>query len=285
VYYRPIQPAELPAERDAIVRWLATLAPAIWAPMIELGPSAMWWIPPRLRDLAPDAVAMALAAAERRRLRRATLFYATAEATVFAKVLGERLPRPVLSREILPADHGLLVFAEPIGIADSSATRSGLAEVTPVAGVAWGTIDEAGAKGDGPGVWLSYYTDVSAMIAELLIGQPTEVALEMTAVLGALTPSGRLHYEREQTYLFHPDAAWGSDLIGSGAEMDAPIDQIIAAEQLARTVIATWLLMREPGGLASRTLGQIDPTVPGDARGVVVIEPDSDAASQEADGR
>jgi hypothetical protein len=164
--------------QDVHALWLQTLdflhynAPQTWANMLQ-EEGVTFLMPPAVAALerAHDQ-ATALANAERRRLRKADLFYITREAA--ESVAGLRgVPCIAEIANILPSPSGLLVWEEPPAHIETGVV---------LRAASWGPAHDGG-------TWWSWWTDTAACV-RAGHGGPT-----MLAVNGGLTFHEEVHTE------------------------------------------------------------------------------------------
>ncbi|MCZ4508179.1 hypothetical protein O3Q52_08175 [Streptomyces sp. ActVer] len=164
--------------QDVHALWLQTLdflhynAPQTWADMLQQE-GVTFLMPPAVAALerAQDQAA-ALANAERRRLRKADLFYITREAAASVMELTD-VPCIAQIASIVPSPSGLMVWEEPpVRIERGVVLRA----------VSWGPSYDGG-------TWWSWWTDTAACV-RAGIAEPT-----MLMIHGGLTFHEEVHTE------------------------------------------------------------------------------------------
>jgi hypothetical protein len=175
VPWEPPAAAALPEFRATMARQMASQ----WevSQLAEVLASGRGSLVPNART--PKAAAKILCEQERQRLSEAELYFVTAEMTTLAVAAGESLPDFHLEPEDVPARHGFIVFAVPIGSYIN--TDGGLSIRFPIVAVSWGPVDPAmfphWRRG---GVWFTYYspTDLAGLERQMrqLAGRPIRPA-------------------------------------------------------------------------------------------------------------
>ncbi|MEV4974980.1 hypothetical protein [Streptomyces scopuliridis] len=168
---------ELTGIQDVHALWLQTLdflrynAPQTWADMLQQE-GVTFLMPPAVAALERvEDQAAALANAERRRLRKADLFYITREAA--ASVAGIDVPCIAQIASIVPSPSGLMVWEEPpVHIERGVVLRA----------VSWGPAYDGG-------TWWSWWTDTAACV-RAGITEPS-----MLMIHGGLTFHEEVHTE------------------------------------------------------------------------------------------
>ncbi|MEV6594758.1 hypothetical protein [Streptomyces acidicola] len=176
--------------QDVHVLWLQTLdflrynAPQTWADMLHKE-GVTFLMPPAVAALqrAQDQAA-ALANAERRRLRKADLFYATQEA---AKSVAGLTGIPCIAQiaSILPSPSGLMVWEEPPAHIEKGVV---------LRAVSWGPAHDGG-------TWWSWWTDTAACVRTGFSGPG------MLVINGGLTFHEEVHTEPNKWPLQADDPA------------------------------------------------------------------------------
>lgn len=157
--WRPPQPADLPEWRTLMREDLASmvtlqaLSGTINAGQFTLLPVAEGM------NASPGAVgAQLLTRAERQRLAGAQLYYVSADMTALARAAAAKPPAEPVSAERLPARHGFMVFAEPIGGYLMRVAEGGAEVPVPIVAVSWGGVDSSGRRcGRRPGPVVNQY--------------------------------------------------------------------------------------------------------------------------------
>jgi hypothetical protein len=235
----PLTPADLPFVRHELEEWLAGGAADVFLGQMLRG-SVSFVVPTWLRWQPPELVAAGLAKAELDRVRRAELFFASAEMTELAMQAGSSIPVFSLRAHELPAPAGFVVFGQPIGEAERTLPEHlGIAE-TPVVAAAWGPYQDIGPAGVVDGVWITYYADASHEKARQLLA--AKRARER-AELGRLYGHGPLALEREQVVAFSESMPWPTALDDAAEIYGMPLSEVAGVERMLRTLVATWLLM------------------------------------------
>lgn len=208
--YTPFPAKTIPELRHTLVDYHRTITPTLWTQMLSMKEGGWFWIPKKWARLPKHQIATHLANAEAERIQAAQLFSITRAATLEAREAGAALPRFVLHPAHLPAEHGFLVWDEPLDTA-----RGGQ---EPVVACSWGPHER-------DQVWVSFYVD-GRRVLRVLRGKERAEAERM------LHPFG---FEREIVLTFGRHQ-WYSQQPG----MEAVARDY---EELVRTLLATWLHM------------------------------------------
>lgn len=209
--YSPIPAQHIPELRHTLVAYHRTITPSLWTYMLSQQAGGLFWVPPEWAHLPHHQIATHLAEAEADRVQAAELYSISREATQEAIRAGELLPRFSLHPSHLPSEHGFLVWDEPVD------TAYGVSE--PIVAASWGP--------HGDDLWVSFYAD-GRRIMNLLSGRDRAEAERMLHPLG---------FEREIPLRFGRHR-WFSEY----PELERVAEDY---EQPIRTLIATWLHMRQ----------------------------------------
>ncbi|WP_346056965.1 hypothetical protein [Amycolatopsis dongchuanensis] len=153
--WNPPAPRELPSVREALADSLRN--PFQLQALVYNLANQRGTMPGLSGDLRRDAAQ--LLEQERGRLAAAELFYVTEDMTRLALAAAETLPVHNLHPEDVPAEHGFVVFAEPIGAYLPDAlpdTPPDALDVVTIVAASWGPL-EGVLEGD-PGVWLTFWS-------------------------------------------------------------------------------------------------------------------------------
>lgn len=208
--YKPFPAKTIPELRHTLVSYHRRVTPTLWTQMLTLGKGGLFWIPTRWAHLPHHQIAAHLANAEAERVQNAQLFSITRSATVEAITAGKVLPRFVLHPAHLPAEHGLLVWDEPIDVAYGGND--------PIVACSWGPYENEQ-------VWVSFYVD----------GRQATATLKGTARVEAEQILHPLGFEREIVLPFG-QRKWYSQQPGFERLAND-------YEKALRTLLATWLHM------------------------------------------
>lgn len=223
----------LPATRRGAWRYLRRTAPALWTGLIEDYPD-MFRAPPEARHFAPKELGPWLAAAEARRVAKAKLYFFDEAATqlmVYTSAIYKE--RYVLHPELVPCDHGMVVWAE-----DVSHTEKGV----PIIAFHWEVRED--------GVWLGFWADAASEALRVIKDGESLDPYEFFAVHGALL------YEREDLL------PWAKGVHGEAIVPD--MQMAARVHNLESVVLAT---------MASLALGRLPSTELPDPGDVVMGMP------------
>lgn len=213
--WRAPEPRRLPALRGVVQHWLRTEGPGYYHGAIRTGTQQMGVDP----ATAPGDNARMLALAERHRVTGG-LTWVDPAMTRLAQHAGRHLPRYDLFPHHLPSPHGLMVFADPL----ASLWSDGGIPVEIVA-ASWGPWSGPAAfPWPAGGAWMTFY---SSHAGRRYRGGTRHVADQ----LGLSDVDPLLPYH---------EAGWPF------AELPAIELPAGTTAEWARTLIAAWLLMRQP---------------------------------------
>jgi hypothetical protein len=246
--WNPPEPRELPALREALADSMRSPyqhQATVYA--LSTGSGTLTGL---TGDLQQDATT--LLEQEHRRLSQAELYYVTADMTRLALVAAETLPVHSFHPEDVPAEHGFLVFAEPISAYYPDGAPEVESNVVTIVVVSWGPLSDAIPRR--PGVWATFWslTDYEAD-AQLLHEQGLP-----------------LSKARERVRSVRAELNWDNELgMGYGAEDVAIVDHhdsgsVVHAERIntdrggwdqvkgttvawGQILRAAWLLITQPG--------------------------------------
>jgi hypothetical protein len=200
-------------------RFLQGTAPTLWARLMAEG--LRFHVSKEFARLSVPERAGKLAEAEAQRLARARLFHLDALTTGLALELAGRVRPALPTRKIVPAEYGLLVWAEPVGTTEHG---------DPFVACHWQVMHD--------GVWLAWWTDTTPRADLDLAGDQTEIEERLTtAVLRGMT--GRLSYDREFWLPYGP-----ADEVGWKATVPA-LERALLTELIGVT-ITTWSFLTLP---------------------------------------
>ncbi|MFJ1796857.1 hypothetical protein [Kitasatospora griseola] len=273
--WSPPDPAELPEWRSRMVSaHQQTAAYQSMALAINAGRTNLLPLVPGIHA-SPGAVgAQILLRQEAQALREAELYYATGDMTSLALAAAASPPKEAFDRRRLPAERGLIMFAEPIGgytedvgaaLTGTVAGRAGVAATVtvPIVAASWTTwspdlftLSDARpgerirwvyrTAADGPqemtaahtGVWVTYYSasgKFSALPAATVLGSMADGTV-MTA--GDITAAGELPGQGPLT--------WDTEVLlvdGAGFAAARPD----TTDQWTHVLYTAWQMMSQRG--------------------------------------
>jgi hypothetical protein len=269
--WTPPEPRQLPDWRASMIEYLDTLmAKRVMREAIHAGHSTLLPMVPGL-DASVGAIgAELLHRSEAARLQQARLFYATPDMTALALSAAKTPPTEPVSVTRPPAPSGLIVFGEPIGGYESSASSvlagtrahdpAATAMVTtPIVAASWSpwhpgaiSIDggrrvrwlykSGGRSGFIPdtftGLWVTFYSprgSFSALAPGTIVGRQAD---------GSAMTAGQIETRRR---ISGPVLAWDNEmLMKDGGKFDEPQPDTNAA--WAIVLYTAWQLMAQKGG-------------------------------------
>jgi hypothetical protein len=267
----PPQPRELPELRARLIEFTDTdVHLSSIAEVLNAGQASMLPMAAGYSDLfgLGTVAAPLLATLEIHRLRSARLFYASGDMTSLAVAAAKTPPIEPLSERRLPAESGLIVFAEPIGgymtrltgmATEGVLTRPELSVATPVVAASWsrwtpndislGRDDSLQwyANTDGTfrrvhsgfnGVWVSFYVAAHNRFGELSPDEPI-----LRRVDGTIVTAGDLNTPHNMPELFLDR----EKVLGWGADLSQPAAPDTAAEWM-QVLYTAWQLMTQRSG-------------------------------------
>lgn len=268
--WTPPDPRQLPDWRASMIEYLDTLmAKRIMREAIHAGHSTLLPMVPGLNASVGSIGAELLHRSEIARLQQAKLFYATPDMTALALAAAKTPPTETVSRDRPPASSGLIVFGEPIGGYEMSASKvlagtlahdpdADAIVTTPIVAASWSpwhprsvTLDQgrvrwlykgAGKSGflpdDFNGIWVTFYSprgSFSALAPGTVVGKHADRSA-MTA--------GQVESRRRQS---GPVLGWDNEMVmKEGGKFDKPKPDTNAA--WAITLYTAWQLMAQKGG-------------------------------------
>lgn len=228
------RPAEVPALHAKVCSWLSH--PFFFKVTIDALDAGQGTIIPAARN--PLEAAVILHTEEASRLQDAELYSVDQEMTAQAMAAGALLPDWSVQPDDLPAGQGFLVFDSPIGYSEAT---DGL--IAPIVACSWGPSEHCAPPAGA--VWLTFW---SAPILDHLIQAGIEAGLSLAEA----------QHEVERS---SPPLVWDDEalLCWSAGAPDIPTTpQYIPSDEVSgviaknrtlpwiQTVLATWLLIREP---------------------------------------
>ncbi len=228
--YTPPSPRELPAIRTYLHDTLRTRTTlAFHTTMAAQGRYAI------LPHRDPVTAATILLDDERHRLAHASLYWVSPEMTRVAKAASTTLPEDLrVDQTHQPAEHGFLIFGEPIGtyLGDQFHTRR-----IPITATSWGPAPYLGVDGK-PSTWVTFYShrdeDYLRHILPLVLHKPR--SNDLAAAVRA-TPE----------WMWDNEIALSHDrTIGHlNRAHDRTTDQSVIP--WLKVLYSAWLLMTQPG--------------------------------------
>jgi hypothetical protein len=222
----PIDPRKMPKVRARLVRFLDDEGSPAFGEVLRgiclPGPDAGYpdEMMVKVASVTP-AQDQAYAARILTGLRRSELYHVSEDFTALAQTSGADLDDVSITPEELPAPHGLIMWATPIMGADARHTPG--TDTADICAASWTTVS-------GLGVWVNWYVRTDQLFPD------DAVAL---AECGWLTPWGNgtgMQFGHKYAAALPPDG-------------DSPSFPAHDPDGLSvhRTLLATWLLINEPG--------------------------------------
>lgn len=269
--WTPPDPRKLPDWRASMIEYLGTLmAKRIMREAIHAGHSTLLPMVPGL-DASVGAIgAELLHRSEAARLQRARLYYATPDMTALALAAAKTPPTEAVTLDRPPSPYGLIVFGEPIGgyemtaskvLAGTRAHQPGADAIvtTPIVAASWSpwhprsiTVDGgnrvrwqyrgAGRCGflpdDFNGIWVTFYSprgSFSALAPGTVVGKQYD---------GSAMTAGQVESRRMMS---GPVLGWDNEMVmKEGGKFEEPKPDTNAS--WAITVYTAWQLMAQKGG-------------------------------------
>jgi hypothetical protein len=247
--WRPPRPAELPAVRRAVADHMRT--PFQHQATSNALASQRGTMPSMTGDLRSDAAQ--LLDQERERLMSAELFCVTGDMTRLALAAAETLPVHSLHPEDVPARHGFIVFAEPIGAYQPDEPHPEMDHPVTIVAASWGPTE--GVVPGRPGVWITFWSAIDNAREIPVIMKHRGITREKAGRLLRQT-RGELDWDNEVITRFGADGIAVVDQQPTGTQIHAEdfakthvgwdyVKNTTAA--WAQIVRATWLLITQPG--------------------------------------
>ena len=169
---RPIPAAQLPEVRTRLVDELGRVPNPVLEAYALHATTGLQYVPANPRVTDPVQQAVLLAAAERQRLAKASLYWISPHMTAMTLAAATAMPPFRPTAQDLPSPYGLIYFAQPI--ADVDITRLPANQIVfddgtvrelrggsyHVAAATWGPYDMCGAWRHG-GTWFTFYTSLT----------------------------------------------------------------------------------------------------------------------------
>lgn len=269
--WTPPEPRQLPDWRASMIEYLDTLmAKRIMREAIHAGHSTLLPMVPGL-DASVGAIgAELLHRSEAARLQRAKLFYATPDMTALALVAAKTPPTEPVSVDRPPAPSGLIVFGEPIGGYEQTASsvlagtlahdpKASAIVTIPIVAASWSPwhprsialdgggrvrwLYRSGGKSgfipdDFTGLWVTFYSprgSFSALTPGTVVGRQAD---------GSAMTAGQVESRRRQS---GPVLGWDNEMImKSGGKFEEPQPDTNASWAIA--LYTAWQLMAQKGG-------------------------------------
>lgn len=272
--WTPPDPRKLPDWRASMIEYLDTLmAKRIMREAIHAGHSTLLPMVPGMNASVGSIGAEILHRSEAERLKRARLYYASPDMTALSLAASKTPPTEPVNVERPPSPYGLIVFGEPIGGYQTTASNvlagtlahdpAATAMVTtPIVAASWspwhpGSVTLDGFSGGGriswlykaggqsrlipdtfTGLWVTFYSprgSFSALAPGTLVGKLAD---------GSAMTAGQVETHRKTS---GPVLGWDNEMImRAGGKFDEPQPDTNASWAIA--LYTAWQLMAQKGG-------------------------------------